>query len=300
MSWQQLHIIIPSEQASILEEELLALDSLCITLQDAEDEPLFEPAIGETPLWSKTKLTALFTLDDDVRKVAGQLQDLHPGQTLNVKIELLADQDWERVWLEYFKPMQFGDNLWVVPTGYDIPDPSAVNLLLDPGLAFGTGTHPTTAMCLQWLAEHDVVGKTVIDYGCGSGILAIAALKLGAAHVWAIDYDPQAVTATNENGRRNDVDFSKLSCGQNADLPEGYQADIMVANILANPLINLVETLASHVTPNGDIVLSGILAEQAESVSLAYQPYFSMEPAYQEDDWVRLAGCKRKAKLTDL
>lgn len=292
MSWQQLHIIIPKEQVEIFEEELETLAALSITLQDAEDEPIFEPDVGTTPLWSKIKLTALFDLSVDIKKIAGQLQNYHPGQILNVKTELLPDDDWERTWLKHFKPMQFGHNFWVVPTGYEMPDDKAINLRLDPGLAFGTGTHPTTAMCLQWLAENPPQGKTVIDYGCGSGILAIAALLLGAKEVWAIDYDPQALIATKDNAERNNINLANLKLGQNAELPIDYQADIMLANILANPLIQLAPTLAEHVKSGGDIILSGILAEQASLVSETYQPFFEMQPPLQTDDWVRLVGQK--------
>ena len=292
MTWQQLHLIIPATQVETFEDELLSLSALSITLQDAEDEPIFEPAVGTTPLWTKTMLTALFDLSVDIKKVAGQLQDLHPGQILNVKTEMLPDEDWERTWLKHFKPMQFGENFWVVPTGYEVPDADAVNLRLDPGLAFGTGTHPTTAMCLQWLAENPPTDKTVIDYGCGSGILAIAALLLGAKEVWAIDYDPQALIATNDNAIRNKIDLEKLRCGQNADLPADYQADIMIANILANPLIVLAPTLAEHVKPRGDIILSGILADQADTVAAAYLPYFTLHAPLEMDEWVRLAGIK--------
>lgn len=292
MSWQQVHIIIPAEHIDIFEDQLLTFGALSITLQDAEDHPIFEPEVNSHPLWQRTKMTALFTMDSDIEKIAGQLQDLHHGQILNAKTELVANQDWQRAWLEHFKPMQFAKNFWVVPTGYELPDSNAVNLLLDPGLAFGTGTHPTTAMCLQWLAENDIAGKKVIDYGCGSGILAIAALLLGAKEVWAIDYDPQALIATQDNARRNQVDLTKLFCGKNADLPEDYQADIMVANILANPLLVLAPTLASHVTSGGNIILSGILVEQAEKVADAYTPYFSMKPLCQQEDWVRLSGDK--------
>lgn len=292
MTWQQLHIIIPAEQVNDFENELLSLSALSITLQDAEDEPIDEPEVGTTPLWSKTKLTALYGLSIDIKKVAGKLQNLHPGQILNVQTEMLPDENWERAWLKHFKPMCFGENLWVVPTGYEIPDSNAINLRLDPGLAFGTGTHPTTAMCLQWLAENPPIDKTVIDYGCGSGILAIAALLLGAKEVWAIDYAPQALTATKDNAIRNNIDLESLFLGQNADLPSDYQADVMIANILANPLITLAPTLAEHVKPTGEIVLSGILADQADTVAAAYHPLFTLEAPLESEEWVRLSGKK--------
>lgn len=292
MAWQQLHAIISATQVEQLEDELLNLGALSITLQDAEDTPIFEPELTEQPIWDKTRLSALFDMNCDVTKVAGKLQSLHPGQILNIKTELLPDQDWERAWLEHFKPMQFADNFWVVPTGYDIPDKNAVNLMLDPGLAFGTGTHPTTAMCLEWLAKHDIHNKHVIDYGCGSGILAIAALLLDAKAVWAIDYDPQALIATQDNAERNQVNTDKLLCGKNADLPKDYLADVMVANILANPLITLAPTLAKHVKTDGWIILSGILAEQTDEVIETYKNDFDMQAPMQQEDWVCIVGRK--------
>lgn len=292
MSWQQLHIIIPAEQVELFENQLMDLGALSITLKDALDEPIFEPEIGTSPVWNKTKLTALFNLDHDIKQIEGQIQSLHPDQFLNTKSELVPDEDWERSWLKYFKPMQFGDNFWIVPTGYDIPDPKAINLMLDPGLAFGTGTHPTTAMCLQWLAQHPPHNKTVIDYGCGSGILAIAALLLGAKQVWAIDYDPQALVATKNNAKRNHLDLSKLQLGKNADLPDDYQAEIILANILANPLIQLAPTLCQHLNEGGKIVLSGILEQQTEPVITTYQKYISIDAIEQQADWICLAGHK--------
>lgn len=292
MAWQQLRIMIPSIQVAEFEEELMVLGALSITLEDAKDVPVFEPALGEEPLWPETSLVALFTLDDDVRKVAAYLQNLYPKQTLSVKIDVIQDEDWERAWLKYFKPLQFGSRLWIIPTGYDIIDPQAVNLHLDPGLAFGTGTHPTTGLCLAWLSDHIRTGDTLIDYGCGSGILAIAGLKLGASHAWAIDYDPQALTATHDNANRNKVDSSQLSLGQNQDLPADYQADVLVANILANPLINLAPILTQHVKIGGKLILSGLLADQADMVLNAYQGSFTFEPIVQSEDWIRIAGTR--------
>ena len=297
MQWQQLHVVIPSDTVEHFEEELETLGALSITLADAKDEPIFEPDINQTPLWSLTKLTALFEEDIDARKIAAQLAAAHPKLSLNCKTEILADQDWERNWLKYFKPMQFGKRLWIIPSGYEIPEPTATNIFLDPGLAFGTGTHATTALCLTWLAENDIQGKCVIDYGCGSGILAIAALKLGAKEVWAIDYDPQALIATKENAKRNNIDSKILHCGENADLPPEYQADLLIANILAKPLITLTETLNQHLLPSGHLVLSGILAEQADDVKSAYKNHFDTLTVTQKDDWVSISGQKNPISI---
>lgn len=291
--WQQLHIFIAPEQAEILEPFLIELGALSITYQDAEDEPIFEPDLDSTPLWQQSQLTALFAGDTDIQKILSQLQAEFPEYTQAARTEMLKDQDWERAWLDYFKPMQFGAHFWIVPSGYNPPDPDAVNLHLDPGLAFGTGTHPTTALCLQWLAQQELKGKTILDYGCGSGILAIAALKLGAKTVWAIDYDPQALIATLDNAKRNDIDLRQLHTGQNADLPENYQADIVVANILTKPLIKLAPILTQHCDKQGELVLSGILAEQTVDIIATYHRHFSIEAPEQIEGWVRLVGQKR-------
>jgi ribosomal protein L11 methyltransferase len=298
MSWQQLTITIPSQQVELFETELLAHDALSITLTDAYDEPILEPAPGTTPLWSTTKLTALFTMEQDVLKIASLLQQLAPSQDLAPQIEQIADQAWERAWLAYFKPLHFGNQLWIVPTSYEPPEPHAVNIWLDPGLAFGTGTHPTTAMCLTWLAAHDIQHKKVIDYGCGSGILAIAAIKLGAEHVWAIDYDPQALTATLDNAQRNQLDLTKLSVGDNQSLPVDYQADILIANILTNALVQFAPLFARQVAPAGQIVLSGILHDQLALIETAFAPYFDLTTPTSQEDWICIHGIRKKIGLT--
>ena len=293
MAWQQLIITVPSTEVLSLEEQLLNLGALSITLQDANDEPILEPALGTMPLWSLTVLSALFNENDDVLKIINLVQQAFPLQTLGSRIELLPDQDWEREWLKYFKPIHFGHNLWIVPTGYEPPDPEGTTILLDPGLAFGTGTHPTTAMCLSALAELNLTDKTVLDYGCGSGILAIAAAKLGASNVWAIDYDPQAVSATLDNAQRNTINPAHFLVGQNSALPTEYSVNVLVANILTNALITLAPTFAHHTKPGGLIILSGILANQIDDVRDAYRPYFEISPPRQTEDWICLLGIKK-------
>lgn len=265
--------------------------ALSVTLQDAADQPLFEPPPGATPLWSQVRVTALFEAGADVSRIEAALTNRFGADCVErLQIESLDDRDWVRAWMDGYAPMRFGEKLWIVPTGFEAPDPEGVNLLLDPGLAFGTGTHPTTALCLEWLDAHPPVDQVVIDYGCGSGILGIAALKLGAREVWAVDNDPQALTATQDNAERNGVAGRVKTC-----LPQhfpGVQADLLLANILANPLIELAPRFAGFVRPGAGLVLSGILAEQAESVRVAYTAAFTMHPPVQREDWVRLVGVR--------
>jgi len=259
---------------------------------DAEDEPVYEPAIGETKIWSNTQVIALYELDADPELIKNQVVGQFKQEGLqNWLYEAIADQEWERAWMEYYKPMKFADKLWVCPTDQEQIEPGTVCLTLDPGLAFGTGTHPTTALCLEWLASHDLTGKTVIDYGCGSGILAVAAILLGAKTAHAVDIDPQAITATQSNALKNKVQ-DKIS----SYLPEQFvpfQADIVLANILALPLINMAEQICGLVVSGGQLVLSGILHEQAESVISAYQKNIAFTPLVQQEDWIRLDGIKR-------
>ena len=292
MAWQQLHLIIPSDKAEKFEDALLQLGACSITFVDAHDEPIFEPDIGTTPLWSTSKLTALFELDKDLKRIGLILEKKFPKVISSSEIEYVKDQAWERVWLEYFKPLKFGDNLWICPTDGEIPDPTAVNIFLDPGLAFGTGTHPTTALCLEWLATHNLKNKTLIDYGCGSGILAIAALKLGIEKAWGIDHDPQALTASKNNAERNDINLDNFHVAISDEATSDLVVDIVVANILAKPLITLAPILAHHVKVGGSIVLSGILANQAEEVVEAYAPYFNLNPITQKEDWIRIDGVR--------
>jgi len=294
MAWLQLVLQANTEQAEILSDILSVAGSSAVTLRDAADQPLYEPPIGETPLWSHTEVIGLFDANTDIDEVLLLVTEKSghcPSYTLNP----LEDKDWVREWMAHFKPTQFGQHLWVVPSHYEEQHlalyPDATNILLDPGLAFGTGTHPTTAMCLEYLEEQPALNQHVIDYGCGSGILAIAAAKLGAKTIMAIDNDPQAVLATEENARKNAVqDLLEIQ------LPEPVptqQADLLIANILAKPLIDLSSHLASLVKSNGRIALSGILAEQADDVLAAYSTMFDMKIFKQQDDWVCLHGRKK-------
>jgi ribosomal protein L11 methyltransferase len=292
MPWLQLKIQTDKSSVEHLSDLLMESGALSVTFQDAADQPLFEPPPGETPLWSDTLVTGLFEADTDIESIGNKLQSQHPQQITAIRTEILEDKDWVREWMEHYEPMHFGHNLWIVPSHHQAPDPNAINILLDPGLAFGTGTHPTTAMCLSWLAEHPPFGKFVIDYGCGSGILAIAAAKLGAKHVLAIDNDPQALVASRDNAETNEV-LNNIECG-GVDYPIPEPADCLVANILAGPLVSLAGRFSEICRPGATIALSGILLEQAEMVRQAYAKYFTLDEQRQHDDWILLSGSRKK------
>lgn len=298
MSWIQLKALISPNQAEAMEESLMAAGACSVTYEDAKDQPVLEPTLGTTPLWDATVITGLFTADEDMAQahnIASNVFKHLTDQTLpEYRIEILENQDWTRTWMEHFKPMQFGSRLWICPSWQEAPEPNAVNLLLDPGLAFGTGTHPTTALCLKWLDAQGetLTTKTVVDYGCGSGILGIAALLLGAKVVVGVDNDPQALIASNDNLLRNKLESSRLETYLPDDLPD-MQVDILLANILAQPLYELSERLSKLTKIGGKIVLSGILEEQAVALSKHYETYFDMDDIVIEDGWARLTGTKK-------
>ena len=292
MSWHQISVITDENTAPRLADFFSNLGAVSVTYMDAEDEPVYEPAIGETKIWSNTQVIALYELKADTELIKNLVYEQFKQEGLhNWLYEAVADQEWERAWMEYYKPMKFADKLWVCPTDQEQIEPDTVCLTLDPGLAFGTGTHPTTALCLEWLASHDLTGKTVIDYGCGSGILAVAAVLLGAKIAHAVDIDPQALTATQSNALKNAVQDKIISYLPEQFVP--FQADIVLANILALPLINMSAQICDLVVSDGQLVLSGILHEQAESVICAYQKNIAFNPLVQQDDWIRLDGIKR-------
>jgi len=284
MSWLQLTVEVQAQDAATVEECLLAWGALAVTLQDAADNPLFEPPLHTTPLWQTTRITGLFAQSIDLDTLRAQANANLPPWT----ISRLQDQDWERVWLADFKPMRFGQRLWICPAGQTAPDSQAISVDLDPGLAFGTGTHPTTALCLSWLDQHRqrVQHQTVLDYGCGSGILAIAALKLGARHAFANDIDPQALLATAQNAHKNGVHHQVETYLSYQQPP--VQAAVVMANILANPLIALAPTLSELCANGGDLILSGILSEQANQVSEAYSQWFHIQEVAEQDGWARI------------
>lgn len=291
MAWLQLRLAITPDQAETCEDMLLELGAVSVTFMDAQDQPIYEPDLGTTPLWSQTHLLALFEADTDAAALQAQLT-LRLSPLPDLHIEVLEDQDWERSWMDNFHPMRFGLRLWIVPSWHEAPEPEAVNLLLDPGLAFGTGTHPTTALCLEWLDGQDLAGKQLIDFGCGSGILAIAGLLLGASDAIGTDIDPQALEASRDNAQRNGIADQQFALYLPEAMPQG-QAPVVVANILAGPLVQLADTISALVAPGGHLALSGILAEQAEEVRAAYQERFVLDPTAEKDGWVRISGVRR-------
>jgi ribosomal protein L11 methyltransferase len=283
----QLTLELGSADPAPVEEALAALGASSITLEDAADDPVLEPAPGETPLWPTIRLRALFEPGAERAAVAAALAALLPAASA-LHFEELGDRPWEREWLRDFRPMRFGRRLWVCPAGRPAGDPAAVRLDLDPGLAFGTGTHATTALCLEWLDGRDLSGRRVLDYGCGSGILAIAALKLGASEAVAFDIDPQALTATRENAERNGVvDRLRLATAAPGE-PEC--CDLLVANILAAPLAEFAAQFASLLRPNGELALSGLLQDQVDWVAAAYRPWFMISATATRDGWALLSG----------
>ena len=297
MPWLQVSVAATDSNYQRVEDALLSLGAQSITFRDAADNPILEPQPGETPLWKYAIITGLFDDQQAMESLREQLQWQLENDPLDISITILADQDWTRAWMDTFKPMQFGQRLWVCPRHLEPPDPSAINLRLDPGMAFGTGTHPTTSLCLGWLDARITPAsghEQVLDFGCGSGILAIAALLLGAHHADCVDIDEQALQATLDNATTNHV-VNSISVYRPGELEPDRQYQLVLANILSGPLTQLAPRLARHCSPGSDIVLSGILANQAESVRLAYETYFDMDSTETREDWVLLSG-KRKAE----
>jgi ribosomal protein L11 methyltransferase len=309
MPWLQLSLIIDRDRADEVESALEDAGALAVTLDDAADEPppatladpadggIWEPAPATHPLWRQLRITGLFSDDDGgagaARAAVEQLAGLALAEPV---LSRLDDRPWERVWLEEFRPTRFGERLWVCPRGErppeaERPDWPGVAVDLDPGLAFGTGHHPTTALCLTWLDGLDLRGQRVLDYGCGSGILAIAALKLGAAAALAVDHDDQALDATVDNALANGV-LERLQVARPEEAP-GTPADVVVANILAGPLVTLAPTLAALAAPGARLGLSGILAHQTGRVADAYSGAFLMESAETLEEWALLTGRRR-------
>jgi ribosomal protein L11 methyltransferase len=291
MPWLQFSLDVPGNKAEAVTAVLDDAGALSVTILDAADEPLLEPLPGETPLWKKARVVALFEPGTDPRPLQQTLRDMLEAPGLQLQVEQLDDRDWSTTWRDSFGAMCFGRRLWVCPVGEEPGLPDAVVVHLDPGLAFGTGTHATTALCLEWLDAHPPAGMSVIDYGCGSGILAIAAHKLGAEAVTAVDIDPQALQATGENARRNQI-HARFSVMFPQDL-ESRPVDMVLANILAKPLIDHADSLAALVKPGGHIVLTGILAEQADEVLAAYRHWIDFSAPVQREEWTLLAGKRR-------
>lgn len=290
--WLQLSMEAGAYSVEQLEDALLQVGALAVTLQDGADQPVLEPAPGATPLWPHTNVTGLFDAQTDIGVLKRRLQQvLHSATLPACHLTALEQRNWVRAWLEHFQPLRFGERLWICPTAYAPPDPSAVNVRLDPGLAFGTGTHPSTALCLEWLANAQVSGKTVLDYGCGSGILAIAAAKLGAQRVWAVDIDPQALLACDANASENEVEERLVLLAPHA-LADDLRVEILLANILAGILLQLAAEFAARVHSGGRIVLSGILAADAASVQAAFARHFTFRTLQLREGWVLLDGIR--------
>ena len=292
--WQLLKIPADQDSADRLSDALLELGALSVSLEDAHAGTQAEQAIFGEPgmlqeTWHECLLSAMFDPSADVPRLLQQASQAVGLSAIPAhQIEALAEQDWVRLTQSQFDPIPISERLWIVPSWHVAPDPEAIVLVLDPGLAFGTGSHPTTRLCLQWLDRDLSRNATVLDYGCGSGILAIAAKKLGAGQVVGVDIDPQAVQAARDNAERNSVAASFYL--PNA-LPEAQYA-VVIANILSNPLKVLAPLLAAQVQPRGQIVLSGILAEQAEEMRSLYGEWFDMHPAILDEGWACLTGVK--------
>lgn len=294
MAWLQVKITVEPAQIELASELLPHVGAVAVTLQDAADQPVLEPEVGTTPLWDQTRIIALFELNHNIDNAMADLEYmLNASSPLSYQIERLEDKDWERVWMDTYQPMKFGSGLWICPSWCPPPDPAATNIMLDPGLAFGTGTHPTTALCLEWLDAHPPEKQVVIDYGCGSGILAIAACKLGAAKVMAVDNDPQAITATTDNAERNNITGNVLHTFLPSELPKDLSAQVILANILAKPLIELAPAFAQLTAAGSKIALSGILENQQSEILEAYQPWFDITTQKIFDGWVLISGLRK-------
>ncbi|EAT12875.1 50S ribosomal protein L11 methyltransferase [Bermanella marisrubri] len=296
MPWIQAIVDINAQQSQEIEDLLMAIGADAITLKDGANQPIYEPPLGTTPLWDQLKLVALFDAEKPLQLQMQQLKALYEQETQqtfpNYKLELVEDKDWVREWMDTFKPMPFGQRLWICPSWLEPEDKNAVNLKLDPGLAFGTGTHATTSLCLKWLDGQQLDNRSIIDFGCGSGILGIAAMLLGARDLLGIDIDPQAILASNENSERNGLNPDSYHYCLPEDAPQ-QQADLVLANILAGPLVELKDSILSYLKPGGDLVLSGILASQGQTVATAYDSECDILSIDEEDGWVRICAKKR-------
>jgi len=291
MAWIRISFVVERDRVPLLEAALENAGALAVTLGDAADEPQpqFELPPGTTPLWRRVRLTVLYPDQPQALATARSLsRSLSAHLSAEPRLERVEDRIWERAWLDNFAPARFGRQLWIYPRGQSAEDPDAVVVELDPGLAFGTGRHPTTALCLRWLEGAELKGKTVIDYGCGSGVLAIAALRLGATRAIAVDHDLQALEATRANAEHNAV-ADRLFSYLPEKMPE-TPVDLLLANILAGPLLELAARLAALVRVRGRIVLAGILRDQGTQITAAYAPWFRLDPPRTLDEWVLVSG----------
>lgn len=293
MPWLELHLRLPATDYQQVESALDAAGALAQTLTDAEDNPVLEPAPGQTPLWPQLKVQALFAAEQDPLDLLCALEGQLPESVLrSARFAKLDDRDWTRAWMDHYQPMRFGRRLWIYPSTIEPPrDSATVIVRLDPGLAFGTGTHPTTALCLEWLDGLEWHGESVFDYGCGSGVLAVAALRLGAGVAYGLDNDPQALLASRENAHRNGVEAQLQILGVGDPLPPA--CDRLVANILLNPLIELSEAIASTVRPGGLAAFSGMLKGQDAEFIARYRDRFEDFAVQSQEDWIRVSARRR-------
>lgn len=293
MNWIQWRLTIKGQVSEPLEALLLDSGAVSITYQDAANRPVLEPDPGEIRLWDDLILIALYQADVNSREIEGVLSNLPVWQDVrSSQWEVLEDKDWVRAWMDNYHPMQFGESLWICPTNAEPPNPDAINIMLDPGLAFGSGTHPTTALCLEYLEKKIQGGEEIVDFGCGSGILAIAAVKLGANKAIGTDHDPQAVIASRDNAERNGVSENQFPVFHSDDF-HTQPCDGVVANILAETLKHLSTEISELIRPGGWIAMSGILESQIDSVKTAYQKTIDFDQPTILDDWVLLTGTKK-------
>ena len=293
MNWIQWRLTIKGQVSEPLEALLLDSGAVSITYQDAANRPVLEPDPGEIRLWDDLILIALYQADVNSREIEGVLSNLPVWQDVrSSQWEVLEDKDWVRAWMDNYHPMQFGESLWICPTNAEPPNPDAINIMLDPGLAFGSGTHPTTALCLEYLEKKIQGGEEIVDFGCGSGILAIAAVKLGAIKAIGTDHDPQAVIASRDNAERNGVSENQFPVFHSDDF-HTQPCDGVVANILAETLKHLSTEISELIRPGGWIAMSGILESQIDSVKTAYQKTIDFDQPTILDDWVLLTGTKK-------
>jgi ribosomal protein L11 methyltransferase len=297
MNWIQIAFVVKASQTEKLTEMLELFLSQAVTSENAGKDEFYEIAFPKTPDWKEVRVTGLFDAavdPDPIIQFVQQQLDPNASQEIPCTVSKLVDQNWERVWLDSFKPIQVGENLWICPSWREPTEANARNIILDPGLAFGTGTHATTAMCLAWLARHDFTDNTVLDYGCGSGVLAIAALFSGASHADAVDIDPLALQASQQNAERNKLE-NNIKTYLPSDLPE-KQYDIVIANILADVIIELSVTLRQHLSLGGTLLLTGILSTQAERVISAFKNEIHFEH-FSQDQWTLLVGQYKAATI---
>lgn len=288
MSWLLIKISVPLPYVDAICEALETQGALSVTIEALNEEERFQSGIEATTLWSENRVIGLFPGETGTTDIVMALERAVDGRCFPYEFGELPEADWGRAWMVHYQPLQVAPRLWICPSWHEPPDPQAINLLLDPGLAFGTGTHPTTALCLRWLSEQTLNGRTVIDYGCGSGILSIASLKLGADRAIGLDIDPQALVVTRENAARNHVE-ARLQALEPTAISRGCTADIVVANILAEPLISLAPEIMRCVTSGGSLALSGLLTNQADEVASHYASQFALQ-RQEREGWVLLAG----------